>query len=238
MTSSSERAQFSRLNAYSVMTGTPRRTACFRISRIASTPAAWPSISGLWCWRAQRRLPSMMIATCRGRSSAGRKAASSGPPRARSAGRRSGGPVGARATRPRGPPAPWLSRGGRPRRCAGPSSSGGLRPGDATRPVPTFPSRSSRFRWSLASRRMLRISTRASSMRLWTTLTSSLRRSSVNGGMLSRTTAPSTFGTSPMSLFVMAFSMAPNAPVPGLDDDLVGSGTLMPASWLSGVCVP
>ena len=57
--------------------------------------------------------------------------------------------------------------------------------------------------------------------------------------MLSRTTVPSTFGIRPMSLFWMAFSMAPeHAAVPGLDDDWCGSGTLMLASWLSGVDVP
>ena len=69
VTSSSERAQFSRLKAYSVRTGTPRRTAWRRRPRIASTPAAWPSSSGRSRCRAQRRLPSMMIATWRGRSS-------------------------------------------------------------------------------------------------------------------------------------------------------------------------
>ena len=62
-TSSSVRAQFSRLKAYRDRTGTPRRTAWRRSSRIASTPAAWPSSSGRSRWRAQRRLPSMMIAT-------------------------------------------------------------------------------------------------------------------------------------------------------------------------------
>ena len=65
---------------------------------------------------------------------------------------------------------------------------------------------------SFASRRMFRISTRASSIRLWTDLTMSRRRSSVSGGMLSRTTAPSTFGMSPMSLFWIAFSIAPRTP--------------------------
>ena len=68
-TSSSERAQFSRLKAYSESIGTPRRTTWRRSVRIASTPAAWPSSSARWCRRAQRRLPSMMIATWCGRSS-------------------------------------------------------------------------------------------------------------------------------------------------------------------------
>ena len=49
----------------------PRRTAWRRISRIASTPAAWPSSSDRSRCRAQRRLPSMMIATWRGSSSGG-----------------------------------------------------------------------------------------------------------------------------------------------------------------------
>ena len=48
----------------------PRRTAWRMISRIPSTPAAWPSISVRPRALAQRRLPSMMIATWRGISSA------------------------------------------------------------------------------------------------------------------------------------------------------------------------
>ena len=50
-----------------------------------------------------------------------------------------------------------------------------------TSSVPTPPSRSSFLSPSAASRRRLRISTLASSMRLWTTRTRSLRCSSVNG---------------------------------------------------------
>ena len=76
-------------------------------------------------------------------------------------------------------------------------------------------------------------------MRLWTTLTSSLRRSSVSGGMLSRTTVPSTLGIRPISLLVMAFSIAPRTPRShGWMTIWWGSGTLIPASWLSGVWVP
>ena len=57
--------------------------------------------------------------------------------------------------------------------------------------------------------------------------------------MLSRTTVPSTFGISPMSLLVMAFSIAPRTPRShGWMTIWCGSGTLIPASWLSGVDVP
>src|SRR6187551_1354214 len=65
---------------------------------MASTPAAWPSISGFSCWRAQRRLPSMMIATCRGRSSTGRNAGSSSTGSCAIGGASVGRASGARAT--------------------------------------------------------------------------------------------------------------------------------------------
>ena len=56
---------------------------------------------------------------------------------------------------------------------------------------------------------------------------------------VSRTTVPSTFGMRPMSLLVMAFSIAPRTPrSQGWMTIWCGSGTLMPASWLSGVDVP
>ena len=180
--------------------------------RIASTPAAWPSSSARSWSRAQRRLPSMMIATWRGQVDG---IECNGRGRARS--------------RPRAPAAAHQS--------ALRAASGTLDLEDllflhATeavdladepvgrllerlelavrlRPRRPSPSRSSFLRSSAASRRMFRISTRASSIRLWTTLTRSLRRSSVSGGMFSRTTVPSTFGTSPMSLFWIAFSIAP-----------------------------
>jgi hypothetical protein len=54
--------------------------------------------------------------------------------------------------------------------------------------------------------------------------TRSLRRSSVSGGMLSRTTVPSTFGVRPMSLFVIAFSIAPR--------------TLRSQGWMTIWCTP
>ena len=57
--------------------------------------------------------------------------------------------------------------------------------------------------------------------------------------MLSRTTVPSTFGIRPMSLRWMALSMAPRTPrSQGWMTIWCGSGTLMLASWLSGVMVP
>ena len=47
--------------------------------------------------------------------------------------------------------------------------------------------------------------------------------------MFSRTTVPSTFGIRPMSLFVMAFSIAPSTPrSQGWMTIWCGSGTLMP----------
>ncbi len=67
----------------------------------------------------------------------------------------------------------------------------------------------------------------------------SLRRSSVSGGMLRRTTVPSTFGMRPMSDFMIAFSIAPRTPrSQGWMTTWWGSGTLIDASWLSGVGVP
>ena len=67
----------------------------------------------------------------------------------------------------------------------------------------------------------------------------SLRRSSVSGGMFSRTTVPSTLGMMPMSLFMIAFSIAPRTPrSQGWITIWCASGTLIAASWLSGVCVP
>ena len=57
--------------------------------------------------------------------------------------------------------------------------------------------------------------------------------------MFRRTTVPSTFGTSPMSLFWIAFSIAPRTlRSHGWMTIWWASGTLIPASWLSGVWVP
>jgi hypothetical protein len=57
--------------------------------------------------------------------------------------------------------------------------------------------------------------------------------------MFSRTTVPSVFGVRPRSLRWIAFSMAPRAlRSHGWMTMLCASGTLMLASWLSGVVVP
>ena len=125
-TSSSERAQFSRLKAYRDSTSMPRRTEWRMTSRIASTPAAWPSISDWPRAFAQRRLPSMMIATWRGSSSRGTTkgsvGAASGDAETAAAASAAtpvslwtsaGESVGRRirpATRPPGFPAPWPHR--------------------------------------------------------------------------------------------------------------------------------
>ena len=49
-----------------VSTLMPRRTECSTMGRMASTPAACPCASGTPRARAQRRLPSMRMATCSG----------------------------------------------------------------------------------------------------------------------------------------------------------------------------
>ena len=50
---------------------------------------------------------------------------------------------------------------------------------------------------------------------------------------------PSTFGMRPMSDFMIAFSIAPRTPRShGWMTIWCGSGTLIEASWLSGVGVP
>ena len=115
------------------------RTAWRSSSRIASTPAAWPSSSEAPRARAQRRLPSMMIATWRGPVGArprrrrgvggglARHGAAGAPISCARGGASVGRISGARATRPRGPPAPWPRRRGRPRRRGGRSSSAASR---------------------------------------------------------------------------------------------------------------
>ncbi|GAT37679.1 ribosome recycling factor [Listeria monocytogenes] len=65
------------------------------------------------------------------------------------------------------------------------------------------------FNSSLASRRMLRTATFASSASFFTSLTNSLRRSSVNCGIDKRSTEPSLFGVKPKSDFKIAFSISP-----------------------------
>ncbi len=159
--------------------------------------------------------------------------------------------------RPRGSPVPCACPRGRPRPSSGRSPSGAAPARAAPSSTPMSPSRSALLISSATSRRWLRISTRASSMRLWTSLTRSLRRSSVSVGMLRRTTVPSTLGVRPTSLLRIAFSIAPErAAVPRLDDDRVclghadagqlverrlkcrstRPGCVRPARWLRGRC--
>ena len=59
----------------------------------------------------------------------------------------------------------------------------------------------------MTSRRMLRTATRPSSATPWTTLTSSLRRSSVSSGIWRRMTLPSLDGVRPRSDSMTAFSI-------------------------------
>ena len=70
-TSSSGRRQFSELNAKSVRYSTPRSPHACSDARTASTPRVCPNTRGLPRAFAQRPLPSMMIATCRGTGGAG-----------------------------------------------------------------------------------------------------------------------------------------------------------------------
>src|SRR5205807_4201107 len=65
-TSVAGRCQFSSENANSVSTCTPASIAPSTTSRTAFIPARCPSGRGRWRSRAQRPLPSMMMATCRG----------------------------------------------------------------------------------------------------------------------------------------------------------------------------
>jgi len=83
------------------------------------------------------------------------------------------------------------------------------------------------------------MATRQSSVYFLATLTSSLRRSSVSGGMLMRMILPSLTGVRPRSDFMMAFSMAEKAPrSQGWMVRLRLSGTEMEAICLRGVGVP
>src|SRR3989442_225530 len=70
VTSSGGRRQFSLENANSVRYSMPRSIAPRTAPRTASTPLRWPATRGRWRARAQRPLPSMMIATWRGVSRA------------------------------------------------------------------------------------------------------------------------------------------------------------------------
>src|SRR6185295_4846812 len=66
VTSSGSRDQFSVENEYKVRYSTPRSRAARSVLRIVSTPARCPAIAGRCRLRAQRRLPSMTMAMCRG----------------------------------------------------------------------------------------------------------------------------------------------------------------------------
>ena len=63
------RFQFSTENAYSVSTCRPSRAEVSTTSRTEAMPARCPSTRRLWRSFAQRPLPSMMMATWRGRRS-------------------------------------------------------------------------------------------------------------------------------------------------------------------------
>src|ERR1700716_2558289 len=60
------RDQFSELKEKIVRKSMPRSPAARTVRRSASTPRRWPSTRGSPRWAAQRPLPSMMMATCRG----------------------------------------------------------------------------------------------------------------------------------------------------------------------------
>ena len=68
LTSASGRSQFSVENAYTVSWSIPRSPASFTVRFRASVPARCPSVMPSPRLVAQRALPSMMIATYRGRS--------------------------------------------------------------------------------------------------------------------------------------------------------------------------
>src|SRR5947207_3388827 len=65
-TSSAGRRQFSLEKAKSVRKSTPRSIHARTVVRTASTPLRWPATRGSMRCFAQRPLPSMMIAMCRG----------------------------------------------------------------------------------------------------------------------------------------------------------------------------
>ena len=71
-TSSGERFQFSVEKAYAEIAWTPTSMAPSTTSNSEGSPASWPAVRGSPRCLAQRPLPSMTIATCRGTSSVGR----------------------------------------------------------------------------------------------------------------------------------------------------------------------
>ena len=91
----------------------------------------------------------------------------------------------------------------------------------------------------MASRRTLRMATRASSAILATVLTSCLRRSSVGVGMVSRMSLPSFTGVRPRSDFWIAFSITPIWPAShGWIASVRASGVDTEAICWIGVGVP
>src|SRR5574343_1458104 len=66
LTSSSGRRQFSVENANRVRYSTPSSEQAFTVSRTASRPRLWPATRGRKRFLAQRPLPSIMMAMCRG----------------------------------------------------------------------------------------------------------------------------------------------------------------------------
>ena len=70
------RCQFSWLNANSERCVTPASIAPWTTSRTAFMPERWPTGRGMKCLRAQRPLPSMMMATCCGGEPASRTCSS------------------------------------------------------------------------------------------------------------------------------------------------------------------
>ena len=66
LTSSTGRCQFSLLKANRVNVSTCAWAHASTICRADLTPARWPANRGRPCCAAQRPLPSMMMATCRG----------------------------------------------------------------------------------------------------------------------------------------------------------------------------
>src|SRR3954454_6631010 len=65
-TSEAGRFQFSEEKPNRVRYWTPAFAAAFSVRRTASAPRLWPAVRGSPRARAQRPLPSMMMATCRG----------------------------------------------------------------------------------------------------------------------------------------------------------------------------
>src|SRR5918994_2881235 len=104
---------------------------------------------------------------------------------------------------------------------------------------PTSPLTTRSFRCCMMSRRTFRIATLPSSATRRTTLTRSLRRSSVSAGIGSRISLPSFDGVNPRADSWIARSIV--LIEPGSNGWIVssrGSGALIVASCLSGVCVP